>query len=102
MAPSLPRAKTSIPPYSVTSPRVRTSESRRGTVDADQVAPFQYFHRERCPYLVQRGPRLFELGAHTAGAGVLLLSSESIVDFNVAAFVGYTEELATVPAGLIT
>jgi hypothetical protein len=35
-------------------------------------------------------------------ADVLLPSSESIVDFSVATFVGYTEELATVPAGLIT
>jgi hypothetical protein len=38
----------------------------------------------------------------TGAESVLLLSSESIVDFNVAAFVGYTDELATVPAGLIT
>ena len=53
-------------------------------------------------YLVQSALSVPCTKRWTGAGSELLLSSESIVDFNVAAFVGYTEELATLPAGLIT
>jgi hypothetical protein len=95
MAPSLPRTKTSIAPLvgEVAAGEEVRAPPRECQLDHDVPVYVLYHRAPSVPCTKTSGL--------PAGPDALP-ASESIVDFNVAASIGYTKELATVPAGLIT